>query len=88
MPPVPPINSMNPIPCIVLELEVGPTPAETKIQIRHENMLQGWVTVAQILHQALGAVLPQAFGQLLQQQQKQEAEKRIVLAHGMNDLRR
>ena len=85
--PVPAINSMNPIPCIVLELEVGPTPAETKIQIRHENMPQGWVTVAQILHQALGAVLPQAFGQLLQQQ-KQEVEKRIVLAHGMNDLRR
>ena len=85
---IPAINSINQMPRIVLELEAGVTPAETKIQIRHENMPQGWVTVVQMLHQALGAVLPQAFGQLLQQQQKQETEKRIVLAHGMNDLRR
>ena len=85
---IPAINSMNAVPRIILELEVGSDPVHSQIQIRHENMPQGWLTVVQMLHQALGAVLPQAFTQVLEQSQKQEDHKRIVLVPGMNDVRR
>ena len=79
-------NSMKQNPCITLELVTGLDPAHPQIQIRHEHMPQGWVTVVQMLHQALGAVLPQAFAQISQQSPQQE--KRIVVAHGMHDLPR
>lgn len=82
---IPAINSVRQTPRVILELHEGTDPAHPQISIRHENMPQGYVTVVQILHAALGAVLPQAFTQLLQQQQGQQP--RIVIAHGMNDLR-
>lgn len=83
---VPVINSLIQNPRIILELQAGTDPAHPQIQIRHENMPQGWVTVVQMLHQALGAVLPQAFTQCLQQNPPEE--KRVVVVHGMNDVRK
>ena len=81
------VNSIKQVPRIILELEAGLDSTHAQIQIRHEHMPEGWVTVVQMLHQALGATLPQAFTQLLQSQ-KQSGEKRIVLARGMGDVSR
>lgn len=83
---VPAINSINQNPRISLELVAGLDPTHPQIQIHHENMPQGWVTVVQMLHQALGAVLPHVFTQLSQQSRPQE--RRILVAQGMNDLRK
>ena len=82
------INSMQQAPRVIIDLVIGLDPAHPQIQINHENMPQGWVTCVQMLHGALGAALVKAFEEAVQQGQKQESQQRIILANGMNDLRR
>ena len=82
------MDSIRQKPRVILELVIGLDPAHPQIEIKHENMPQGWVTCVQILHGALGAALAKAFEEVLQQGQQLESQQRIVLANGMNDLRR